>query len=67
MKKLKWTVEFEVAEDWVADGFEFDDEVALEMLATWLGHASYSELGARVVSSPKKSRIDRLQNGEVTA
>jgi hypothetical protein len=52
-KKLKWTVVFEVSEEWVADGFILTSERALEMLANDLGYADMStELRARVIEAP---------------
>ena len=61
MAKLKWTVEFSVDESWVADGFDLTDERALEMLNYDLGYAYTSELGAKVIKSPDKEKIARLQ------
>lgn len=61
MAKLKWTVEFEVDETWVADGFILTDERALEMLATDLGWASEAELGAKVIKQPSLTKIAKLQ------
>lgn len=57
MAKFKWTVEFEVDEIWVADGFVMTDERALEMLATDLGWASESELGAKVIKHPDMNKV----------
>lgn len=65
MPKLKWTVEFEVADNWVADGFELDDDRALEMIATELGWASTSELGAKVIAKPNQETIRGLQSGRI--
>lgn len=64
IKKLKWTVEFEVSENWVADGFEFSDELALEMLSDVLGYAYERELGARVVKAPSQLKIAKIQGYE---
>jgi hypothetical protein len=55
--KYKWTVEFEVEECWIKDGFDFTDESALEMLANDLGWAEYHELGAKVIARPDLSKI----------
>lgn len=60
-KKLKWTVEFEVDESWVADGFELNDEVAHDMLAHFLSYAYNSEIGAKVLSGPPLKEIWKLQ------
>jgi hypothetical protein len=65
MKKQTWTVQFSVSENWVADGFEMTDELALDMLAHRLGFAYESELGAKVIKSPAQTRILKLQGYEV--
>lgn len=57
-----WTVQFEVSETWVEDGFELDDEGALEMLAGRLGYAHVEvELNAKVLSAPSPKAIARAQ------
>lgn len=58
---FKWTVEFEVSENWVADGFEVTDESALEMLTSVLGWAYENELKARVVKRPSEKAINVAQ------
>jgi hypothetical protein len=60
--RFKWTVEFEVDECWVADGFELTDERALAMLSQDLGFANIStELGAKVIKSPDRNKIAKCQ------
>jgi len=60
--KLKWTVEFEVDEIWVEDGFNLTDERALDMLANDLRFANMNtELGARVIKAPKPEKLRALQ------
>jgi hypothetical protein len=61
MPKMKWTVEFEVDTSWVADGFNLDDERAMDMLKNDLRFAISDELGAKVISSPPAARIAKLQ------
>lgn len=61
MPKLKWTVEVEVEQSWVADGFVLTDERAKEMLAKALPFAHNSELGARVLTAPPAEKIAKLQ------
>lgn len=62
---FRWVVELEVSETWVEDGFNLDDERALNMLARTLGWATIgTELGARVLEAPpprevKKARGER--------
>ncbi len=58
MAKLKWTVVFEVDDVWIADGFNLDDDRALEMLSGDLTYAHIgSELGAKVIKAPTEKQI----------
>jgi hypothetical protein len=66
VKRFKWTVQFEVDETWVADGFDLTDERALEMLNGDLVSARTDELGARVIKAPTASSIRKAQGYEVT-
>lgn len=65
MNKIKpytWIVRFDVAPEWVADGFNLTDERALLLLANDLRHADSScELAARVLAAPAALRIAREQ------
>jgi len=61
MTKFKWTVEFEVDECWVADGFNLTDERALAMLTADLCYANSEELKAKVIKSPDVERIAKVQ------
>lgn len=60
MAKLKFLVEFEVDESWVADGFNPDDERAKSMLAHTLPHAHGSELKARVLIPIDQEKAAKL-------
>ena len=60
-KTFKWTVEFEVDETWVADGFELDDDRAKEMLQTDLAWAYPYEISAKVIKSPDQATIRKAQ------
>ena len=65
MAKFKWTVEFEVDEVWVADGFIMTDQRALDMLAADLGWADIgSELSAKVILHPNLDAIAYVQGYE---
>ena len=65
MKMFTWTVEFQVSENWVADGFDLTDERALKMLANDLGWADMeTELKARVVDRPSEAEIRKAQGYE---
>ncbi|HIE2513457.1 TPA: hypothetical protein ACXLCK_001906 [Pseudomonas aeruginosa] len=57
-----WIVRFDVAPEWVADGFVFSDQRALEMLGADLSSACMStELAAAVLAAPSPLRIAREQ------
>ena len=60
-KTFKWTVEFEVVESWVADGFEMTDERAFQMLENDLCHAYHSELSAKVIKFPDRMEVLKVQ------
>lgn len=59
----KWTVEFSVAADWVADGFDLkdDDAVADLLLNGRLSYARCDEVKGRIVKAPTASEIAREQ------
>jgi hypothetical protein len=59
--KFIWTVEFEVSENWVADGFDMTDERAFDMLQNDLTYAYPHELKARVVKRPNENAIAKVQ------
>jgi len=63
MKTFKWVVEFEVTENWVADGFNIDKDRALDMLEEALPHAYGYELAAKVIKSPEAKLIKKVQGG----
>jgi hypothetical protein len=56
---LKWIVEFEVSNNWVADQFDLVDEQVQEMLAARLPYAFECEIKARVIKRPSKLAMDR--------
>jgi hypothetical protein len=59
---FRWTVEFEVAETWVADGFDLTDQRAIEMLSGDLRYANVdAELGAKVITAPDPKEIRKAQ------
>lgn len=54
----KWTVEFSVHKDWVADGFDLTDNRALGVLSADLSYAHVgNELRARVIKAPRRVAI----------
>lgn len=60
-KSYKWVVEFEIDPIWVADGFNLDEERALQMLSHDLEYAYSCELGAKILKAPDAGRIRREQ------
>jgi hypothetical protein len=61
MTIFKWTVEFEISESWIADGFNLSDEKAKSMLATCLPYAYGHEIYAKVVKAPSEKSIRMVQ------
>ena len=64
-RRFKWTVEIEVDEKWVADGFDLTEERVVDMLQNDLRYAYESEVGARVLKAPSKKDI-RVAQGYTT-
>jgi hypothetical protein len=62
-KFYRWIVEFGVNAVWVADGFDLDDERAMDMLQHHLGYAREDELRAKVHFAPNPVDV-RLEQGE---
>lgn len=60
-KRFKWTVEIEVDETWVADGFNLTDARAMRMLENSIPHANSYELSAKVTSAPPGEEIASAQ------
>ena len=61
MKTFKWTVEFEVTETWVADGFNITDNKAMSMMEEALPFASGAEFKAKVIKAPDSKLIRQTQ------
>lgn len=58
----RWIVAFDVAPEWVADGFTLSDATALDMLSEKAPFANVdTELAAAVISAPAPLRIVREQ------
>lgn len=60
-KTYKWTVEFEVEDTWIQDGYDLTDERAHAMIAKDLAWAYGHELKARVIKSPSKDELLKEQ------
>jgi hypothetical protein len=59
---FKWTIEIQVEQTWVADGFDLTDERALDMLAHELGWADIgTELKAKVLTAPARHLVLKVQ------
>jgi hypothetical protein len=61
MKTFKWIVEFEVAETWVEDGFDINQDRANEIIADALPFANDSEIKATVLQAPDAKLIRKTQ------
>ncbi|WP_241187963.1 hypothetical protein, partial [Citrobacter freundii] len=61
VKPYSWVVRFDVAPQWVADGFIMTDTTALEMLSDVINYANDHELAALVISAPDAERISEEQ------
>lgn len=59
--KFKWTIEIEVDETWVADGFDATDDRMHDMLAHHLPYAYGHELGAKVLTRPPDEAVAKAQ------
>jgi hypothetical protein len=55
--KFKWTVEFEVDESWVANGFDLTDERAKDMIESELPYSYGHETKAKVIKAPLPAQI----------
>ena len=61
--KIKWVVEIGVDRCWVEDGFEVTKERVENMLQRDLQFALGREVSARILSSPDKKVIKKIQEG----
>lgn len=65
-KFFTWTVELQVHESWVADGFDLTDDRAHDMLAANVHgdnylYGTYNDLKAKVLKSPSVKSIRKVQ------
>lgn len=65
-KFFKWTVEIEVSETWVADGFDATNERIHSMLAHDLRYAYGHELRAKVIKRPSDDEVAEAQGYTTT-
>ncbi len=59
--KFKWTVEIEVDETWVADGFDLTDERAHALVCNDLPYASGHEIKCKVIARPNMIDVNIAQ------
>lgn len=60
--KFKWTVEVEVDESWIADGFNLTRDRALQMISAVLPFADSKEYNAKIIEAPAKEKIEKAQS-----
>jgi hypothetical protein len=64
-KKFKWTVEIEVTENWVADGFEVHDAILKQAIQNYLLPYSFDhEIKVKVLTAPNPEQIKLIQGHE---
>ena len=62
MLMQKWTVEIEVADTWVADGFELDAERLHNVIMSgMLGYAYDNEVKVKIIGKPEPKVIREIQ------
>lgn len=59
--KFKWTIEVEMDEAWVADGFDMTDERVSNMLQAYMPHVYGHEVGGRVLKRPPDEAVAKAQ------
>jgi hypothetical protein len=60
-KKFKWTVEIEVDQIWVEDGFNLTEDRLNSMIGYELSYANGNEYKGTIIKAPKQSTIDKVQ------
>lgn len=61
-KFFKWTIEIEVSDNWVEDGFDFDKDQAQNLAESLIPWAyANSEVRVRVVKSPPREKVLKQQ------
>lgn len=61
MTKFKWTVEIEVDETWVADGFNLDQDRADDWKNKLIAFAYDNEVSIKIIKSPSRKSIRKMQ------
>jgi hypothetical protein len=60
-KFFKWTVEIEVVDTWVEDGFDLTDDKMHSIIADRLSHAYGHEIRCKVVARPPDEAVAKVQ------
>ena len=60
-RRYKWTLEIEVDESWVADGFDFNENRVQDLTESLIGYAKPGEVSIRVIEAPTANRIREAQ------
>ena len=63
-KRFKWTVEIEVDEKWVADGFDLTNDNITDRLQSMLPFATSDEVSGKILRAPSKKAIRKAQGYE---
>lgn len=58
--KFKWTIEIEMDEHWVEDGFDMTDERVTDMLQAYMPHVYGHEVGGRVLKRPPDEAVAKM-------
>jgi hypothetical protein len=64
-KFYKWTVQIEVSENWIEDGFDLDEERLQAMVLSDLSFAYSSEVRVKILKSPSPEAIAKAQGYKV--
>lgn len=59
----QWIVKFTVDDDFVADGFQLTEELALDMIQSAVPYAASEEVSAEIIEMPQREAIEELQGG----
>ena len=63
-KMYTWTVKIQVAERFIADGFDLDADRAQNMVLKELGYAREDEVIATIVKAPTPASMDKAQGDD---
>ena len=63
---MKWTVEIDIDNSWIADGFELEaDNLRDAINESLLGYARPEEIKVKILKAPSKINILKLQGEQV--